>query len=107
MLSDGEHRVLFQYCWDHPVARCMTRLVEYKMSELGRDLFGPRACLCRDCEISLEDLIRSHLATCTVLRVRSSEAQERAQVTRQNSQPPQKESREARDRSEVLSAETE
>ena len=68
-LTPEERRLLFRYCLEHPIARCPKCAGEYKMSELGTDLFGTRSSLCRSCRVPLTDSIRAHLASCTFLRV--------------------------------------
>ena len=37
MLTVEERRLIFQYCWDHPVASCGSCQHDYRLPELGAD----------------------------------------------------------------------
>ena len=103
MLTADERRLLFVHCRDHPVARCATCRGEYRLAELGSEMLGSRTHLCRECRIPLEDSIRSHMGTCTLLRAQVAEAVGRVQATRQESQKLQQESARAGPSADALS----
>ena len=107
MLTPEERRIVFQYCWEHPVAACPRCGGAFKLHELGTEPFGPswRSDLCPSCRIPLTAAVRGHIAACSVLLVQAAEFKERAQAARREAQELQKTSQQLRDRSEVLSAE--
>ena len=107
MLTPVEHRILFVYCADHPVADCLSCDVQYKPDDLGSpDCHGLGYC-CPSCRADLSASARKHLATCTLILVQAEEIRQRAQTTRQESVRLQKQSQQARDQADVLGAEAE
>ena len=81
MLTVEERRLIFQYCWEHPVASCVPCHAEYRLPELGADVFRGLSHLCPRCRADLSASAREHVASCTALRVQEAEARERAQST--------------------------
>jgi len=103
-LTADERALLFYYCLNHTVARCVSCARSYYLSELVADLLGGRTHLCPQCRRDLTDNVRSHVYGCEVL---PTEVREKAQALREMAQRLVKESRQLRDRSEVLISEAE
>jgi hypothetical protein len=105
MLSPEERRLLFQYCSHHPVAYCRTCQVLYGITQLAVDDLGQVLCL--TCDTELSHCARTHIASCTFIRVQAEDARERTRGTQRMSQELRKQSQQAQDRAEVLRAEAE
>ena len=105
MLTLEERRLIFQYCWDHPVASCEPCQRSYRLPELAADVFRGLSHLCPHCRADLSASARAHLASCTALRVQAREIRGRAQDARQDSVELGKRSQQASDRADLLDAE--
>ena len=56
MLTYDERRLIFQYCWEHLVASCEPCQTQYRIDQLGVDLYGERRShLCPECRADLSD----------------------------------------------------
>ena len=79
-LSPEERLILFRYCWDHAVAKCVACSGSFRQGELGGDLLGHRVHLCPRCRVDLTESVRGHLYSCgmlpTELRLRAGEARD-------------------------------
>ena len=82
MLTPDERRLIFRYCWDHLVASCEPCQTQYRIDQLGVDLFRGRTHLCTKCRADLKASVREHLASCTVLRAQEAEARKREREKR-------------------------
>ena len=82
VLSVEERTVLFIYCRDHTVARCVGCARHFHLREVAAlDSVGPHACPW--CHTDLTDSIRTHLYGCAIL---PAEARRRAQAARDTAQ---------------------
>ena len=104
MLTPDERALLFYYCLNHTVARCLSCMRSYYLSELVADLLSGRTHLCPQCRQDLTEDVRSHVYGCGIL---PAEVREKAQALRDVAHHLVKESRQLRDRSEVLISEAE
>ena len=66
-LSPDERALLFYYCLNHAVARCLGCARSYYLSELVADLLSGRTHLCPPCRRDLTENVRSHVYGCTVM----------------------------------------
>jgi hypothetical protein len=107
MLTVEERRLIFQYCWEHPVASCVPCHAEYRLPELAADVFRGLSHLCPKCRADLSASAREHLASRTALRVQAREIRGRAQDARQVSVDFGKQSQQASDHADLLDAEAE
>ena len=107
LLTPDEHRLLFVFCADHPVADCVSCDAKYKPDDLGSPDSHSLGYCCPTCRADLTASARKHLATCTLILVQADEIRQRAQATRQHSVALRKRSEQARDRAEVLGVEAE
>jgi hypothetical protein len=105
MLTLEERRIIFQYCWERPVASCVPCHAEYRLTELAADPFRGLSHLCPRCRADLSASAREHLASCTALRVQAREIRGRAQDARQDSVDLGKRSQQASDCADLLDAE--
>jgi len=103
-LTADERALLFYYCVNHTVARCIGCSRSYYLSELVADLLSGRTHLCPQCQRDLTDNVRSHVYGCGIL---PAEVRQRAQTLRDVAQRLVKESRQLRDEADVLIRETE
>lgn len=101
MLTQQERALLFRYCWDHPVASCSQCKAEYRVQELGADLFQGFSHLCPTCRADLTQSAREHLLSCTVLQAQRAES-EAAKELQHRSTELQEDNQQARDRAESL-----
>jgi hypothetical protein len=103
-LSREEFTLLFRYCWSHAVATCVPCARRFRQEQLGADLFRGLIHLCPHCRADLSEGLRSHVYTCRqilpILRQRAKEARDAARKL-------VKESRQSRDRADVLMREAE
>ena len=67
-LSDDERSRLIRICWDHEVAVCGTCSREYRLNEMGADLFSGQYYLCPFCQVDLVPSIRRHITECAGIR---------------------------------------
>jgi hypothetical protein len=87
-LSPEERAILFRYCWNHAVAKCVACTGAFRQHELGADLLSHRAHLCPRCRVDLTESVRGHLYSCAILptevRLRAREMRDAARklVTR-------------------------
>lgn len=98
-LTADERALLFYYCLNHTVARCLSCARSFYLSELVADLLSGRTHLCPQCRRDLTDNVRSHVYGCGVL---PAEVRKKAEALRDMAHRLVKESRGLRDRSEVL-----
>ena len=103
-LTPDERALLFFYCLNHTVARCVSCARSYYLSELVSDLLSGRTHLCPQCRRDLTENVRAHVYSCGVL---PAEVREKAQTLRDLAHRLVKESRQLRDRSDVLIREAE
>ena len=104
-LTWEERGLIFLYCSDDIVAQCPGCDVSYRYAELAADVLGGGGTnMCPRCRRDLTEVIRAHLFRCTML---PSEVRLRAHAVREAAQRLVKESRQARDRSDVLIREAE
>jgi hypothetical protein len=103
-LSREEFTLLFRYCWTHAVATCVPCGRRFRQEQLGVDVFRGLIHLCPHCRADLSESLRGHLYTCPeilpILRQRAKEARDAARKL-------VKESRQSRDRADVLIREAE
>src|SRR5438105_1936035 len=90
MLTVDERAVLFYFCLNHAVARCLACARSFQLSELTADLLSGRTHLCPQCRRDLTDNVRSHLYGCAVL---PAEVRQKAQTLREAARHLVKESR--------------
>lgn len=78
VLTTEERRLLlYQHCHQHPVAHCPGCDKDYKLSQVGRHLFGSPSDVCPPCGGSLVGSIRSHISSCAVLQDQAAEKRKR------------------------------
>ena len=81
-LSPEERAILFRYCWNHAVAKCVACTGTFRQDELGGDLLSHRMHLCPRCRVDLTESVRGHLYSCAILptevRLRAGEARDAA-----------------------------
>jgi len=98
-LTPEERALLYVYCSDHDVAKCVPCGLQFPMMKLGADPLGGRTNLCPRCRTDLTASVRAHLFSCLVL---PDEIQRRAQEVRDAAQMLIKRSQELVDTSDVL-----
>ena len=103
-LTPEERALLFVYCSDHIVAKCLWCVAGFRMTELAADPLGGRTNLCPQCGKDLTQSVRAHVFACAVP---PSEIQQRAQEVRDAAQILIKRSKELSDQSYVLIREAE
>ena len=103
-LTPEERALLFVYCSEHVVARCLSCDISYRYPELAADLFDGRTNLCPRCRVDLTENVRGHLFSCVTL---PSEIRQRTQDVRDAAQRLIKQSQQAIDQSDVLIREKE
>ena len=101
-LTEAERRSLLLYCRDHPVAtHCGD---EFKIIQLAADPRAGEEALCPRCRSRLVEQVRAHVAACHAaprnLRIEAERQRLLAQIL-------QKQSQQAIDRADLLSAEAE
>jgi hypothetical protein len=65
--SPEERALIFRYCFDHAVAKCIACAASFTQRDLGADLLGAQAHLCPRCRADLAASMRTHLYTCTLI----------------------------------------
>lgn len=103
-LSPDERALLFYYCLNHPVARCLGCARSDYLSELVADLLSGRTHLCPQCRRDLTENVRSHVYGCAVM---PEDVRQKAQALRVMAQRLVKESQQLRDEADVLIREAE
>ena len=103
-LTPEERALLFLYCSDHAVAKCLWCVVGFRMTELATDPLGGRTNRCPQCRKNLTESIRAHLYGCIVL---PSEIRQGTQEVLDAAQILIKRSNELFDRSYLLIREAE
>ena len=98
-VSPEERVLLFRYCRDHAVAKCVACAASFQQYDLGADPLGSRFYLCPRCRADLTASIRTHLYTC---RIVPDEVRQRAQTVRDAARILVKQSDGLRDRADVL-----
>jgi hypothetical protein len=76
-LTPTERALLFLACHEHAVARCPVCGHRYTRTQLGADLVGSRAYLCRTCRVDLTASIRDHLIACAAAALEAQELRRR------------------------------
>ena len=82
-LTPEERALLFVFCSDHVVARCLACDISYRYTEPAADLFDGRTNLCPGCRADLTENVRGHLFSCVTL---PSEIRQRTQDVRDAAQ---------------------
>ena len=103
-LSHEERVLLLRYCWDHPVAGCLTCARGLRQQQLASDVLGLKTHLCAYGHTDLTENVRAHIYECTVLPV---EVRLRARAARDAARRLVKQSSELTDRADVLMREAE
>lgn len=104
-LTPEERALLFVYCSEHKVAKCLSCSVEFRMTELGADpLGGGQVNLCPRCRKDLTEQVRAHVFSCVTL---PSEIRARAREVRDAARILVKQSHELIDKSDVRIREAE
>lgn len=103
-LTPEERTLLFVYCSDHHVAKCLPCGLQFEMMKLGADPLGGRTNLCPRCRTDLTASVRAHVFSCPVL---PGEIQRRAQEVREAAQMLVKRSQQLVDEADVLIREAE
>jgi hypothetical protein len=103
-LTPEERTLLFIYCSDHHVAKCLPCGLQFEMLKLAADPLGGRTNLCPRCRTDLTASVRAHLFSCSVL---PAEIQRRMQEVREAAQILVKRSQQLVDTSDVLIQEAE
>lgn len=89
-LTPEERALLFRYCSDHVVTKCMPCGHEFRMMQLAADPLGGRTNLCPRCRTDLTASVRAHLFACAVLpeeiRLRTQEVRDAARILVKRSQ---------------------
>jgi hypothetical protein len=83
-LTPEERALLFIYCSDHVVAKCVPCVLEFRMIQLAADPLSGRTNLCPQCRTDLTASVRAHLFACAALsediRLRTQEVRDTAQM---------------------------
>jgi hypothetical protein len=79
-LTADERALLFYYCLNHVVARCLSCSRSYYLNELVADLLSGRTHLCPRCRRDLTENVRSHVYGCGIL---PDEVREKAKALRE------------------------
>ena len=103
-LTPEERALLFVYCSDHDVAKCLPCGLEFPMMKLAADPLGGRTNLCPRCRTDLTESVRAHLFSCPTL---PAEIRRRTQEVREAAQVLVKRSRQRVDKSDALIREAE
>ena len=98
-LTPDERALLFVYCFDHIVARCLSCNLDFHMTQLAADMLGGGTNLCPRCRTDLTMNVRAHLFRCRTL---PAEIRQRAREVREAAQILIKRSQELSERSDVL-----
>ena len=98
-LTPEERALLFVYCSEHIVARCLSCALDFRITELAADTLGGLTNLCPRCRTDLTQNVRGHLFSCVTL---PSEIKQRSREVREAAQILIKRSQELSDRSDVL-----
>jgi hypothetical protein len=81
-LRRDERVLLYRYCWNHAVAKCVACGESFRQDELGADVFRRLNSLCPRCRGDLTQSLRGHLYSCPlvlpILRQRVQEARDAA-----------------------------
>ena len=94
-LTPDERALLFYYCLNHTVTRCLICARSYFLSELVADLLSGRTHLCPQCRRDLTENVRTHVYACGIM---PDEVRQKAQALREMAQHLVKESRQLRDK---------
>jgi hypothetical protein len=103
-LTPEERALLFVYCGEHIVARCLSCNLDFRMTQLAADVLGGETNLCPRCRKDLTQNVRAHLFSCITL---PSEIRQQTREVRDAAQILIKRSHELSDRSHVLIKEAE
>src|SRR5215468_10268963 len=82
-LTPEERALLFVYCSDHEVAKCVPCDLQFRMMKLAADPLGGRANLCPRCRTDLTASLRAHVFSCPLL---PAEIRRRARAVREAAQ---------------------
>jgi hypothetical protein len=107
MLTPDERAALIVYCHDHTVAVCPRCSEALTAADIGTDALLDRRDFCPRCRAGITWVLRKHLTECTWMRVQAREAGERAREVWPQARETAKESRQLRDRADVLGREAE
>jgi len=104
ILSAEERLLLFTYCRDHLMGKCIACAADFNLSDLALDVLGFLRYRCPRCRRDLTDSVRTHLYACAML---PEEVRRRAQGAREAAQALAKRSHQLRDSADVLIREAE
>jgi hypothetical protein len=78
MLMPEERALLLQYCDDHPVAACPRCSEAVTFDHIGAGVITATRDFCPSCHSDLTNVLRGHLAECTLMRVQAREVRDLA-----------------------------
>jgi hypothetical protein len=105
VLTREERALVFLYCSEHVVARCLPCYVSYRYTDLAAEMVGgSRTNMCPRCRQDLTEAVRAHLFRCATL---PWEIRLRTKAVREASRHLVEQSQELRDQSDVLIREAE
>jgi hypothetical protein len=103
-LTANERALIFIYCFNHAVARCLSCDAGFRFTELAADPLGSRTNLCPRCRQDLTEHVRAHLYRCMIV---PADVRLAAQRVRETAQRLVKQSHQLLDKSDVIMRETE
>ncbi|PYN73132.1 MAG: hypothetical protein DMD96_33460 [Candidatus Rokuibacteriota bacterium] len=104
ILSAEERLLLFTYCRDHLMGKCIACAADFNLSDLALDVLGFLRYRCPRCRRDLTDSVRTHLYACAML---PSEVRRRAQAAREAARSLVKQSYQLAGAADVLTQEAE
>ena len=104
ILSAEERLLLFTYCRDHLMGKCIACAADFNLSDLALDVLGFLRYRCPRCRRDLTDSVRTHLYACAML---PSEVRRRAQAAREAARSLVKQSHQLTDAADVRLREAE
>ena len=100
--------MIFQACWNHPVAVCEQCGGSFKLHELAADFFRRLSHLCPRCRIDLTHAAREHLISCAeAAHLDAENVVAEARALRETSVMIRKDAQQQRDTAQRLRAEAE
>ena len=104
ILSAEERLLLFTYCRDHLMGKCIACAADFNLSDLALDVLGFLRYRCPRCRRDLTDSVRTHLYAFAML---PSEVRRRAQAAREAARSLVKQSYQLAGAADVLTQEAE
>jgi|SRR5437867_6372755 len=77
ILSAEERLLLFTYCRDHLMGKCIACAADFNLSDLALDVLGFLRYRCPRCRRDLTDSVRTHLYACAMLPQKSDAGRRR------------------------------